>query len=213
MILQRLSLRTPQYESLKILADIVDKMNLSKNPDLEKLLTVVNQNYKTCSNFERDFPSFCFALATGVGKTRLMGAFMAYLAIDRGIRNFFVLAPNLTVYNKLADDLSNPTCEKYVFKGIAQFAQNPPRIITGDNYNTKIVDSTRYAHELEGFETININIFNISKLNAETRSGKEPKMKRLSEYLGESYFQYLTNLKDLVLIMDESHHYRAGLQR
>ena len=27
------------------------------------------------SDFERDFPSLCFALATGVGKTRLMGAF------------------------------------------------------------------------------------------------------------------------------------------
>jgi len=28
--------------------------------------------------FERDFPSLCFALAIGVGKTRLMGAFIAY---------------------------------------------------------------------------------------------------------------------------------------
>ena len=29
------------------------------------------------------------------------------------------------------------------------------------------------------------------------------------EYLGESYFNYLSNLDDLVLLMDESHHYRA----
>lgn len=209
MITQRLSLRTPQAKSLEILADIIDEMELTKSQDLVELLKHVHGKYGTCTDFERDFPSMCFALATGVGKTRLMGAFISYLAIDKRISNFFVLAPNLTVYNKLIEDLSNPSCEKYVFKGIAQFAQNPPRIITGDNYNTKIVDDTRYAQDLAGFETININIFNISKLNAETRNGKEPRMKRLSEYLGESYFQYLTNLKDLVLIMDESHHYRA----
>jgi hypothetical protein len=42
-----------------------------------------------------------FALATGVGKTRLMGAFITYLFKAEGIRHFFVLAPNLTIYNKL----------------------------------------------------------------------------------------------------------------
>lgn len=33
---------------------------------------------------------------------------------------------------------------------------------------------------------VNINIFNIAKINAETRKGVEPKIKRLSEYLGDS---------------------------
>jgi type III restriction enzyme len=52
--------------------------------------------------------------------------------------------------------------------------------------------------------------FNISKINSEVRGGKAPRIKRLSEYIGESYFEYLANLKDLVLIMDESHRYRAS---
>lgn len=52
-------------------------------------------------------------------------------------------------------------------------------------------------------------MFNISKINSETRGGKAPKIKRLSEYLGDSYFNYLSTLDDLVLLMDESHHYRA----
>ena len=34
------------------------------------------------TDFERDFPSLCFALATGVGKTRLMGAFITYLYLS-----------------------------------------------------------------------------------------------------------------------------------
>src|SRR5207244_12705757 len=55
-----------------------------------------------------------------------------------------------------------------------------------------------------------INIFNISKINSEVRAGKSPRIKRLSEYIGESYFDYLAGLPDLVLIMDESHRYRAS---
>jgi len=42
------------------------------------------------------------------------------------------------------------------------------------------------------------------------RGGRSPRIKRLSEYIGESYFDYLAGLPDLVLLMDESHRYRAG---
>ncbi len=39
-----------------------------------------------------------------------------------------------------------------------------------------------------------INIFNISKINSEVRGGKSPRIKRLSEYIGQSYFDYLSGL-------------------
>ena len=52
--------------------------------------------------------------------------------------------------------------------------------------------------------------FNISKINSEVRGGRSPRIKRLSEYIGQSYFDYLAGLEDLVLIMDESHRYRAS---
>ena len=42
------------------------------------------------------------------------------------------------------------------------------------------------------------------------RGGKSPRIKRLSEYIGESYFDYLAGLPDLVMFMDESHRYRAS---
>jgi type III restriction enzyme len=57
---------------------------------------------------------------------------------------------------------------------------------------------------------VQVNIFNISKINSEVRGGKAPRIKRLSEYIGESYFDYLAGLPDLMLIMDESHRYRAS---
>lgn len=203
MIRNRLSLRPPQEESLDILARLLDKLTLQKNADLAMELQKVKEDYPTCTDFERDFPSLCFALATGVGKTRLMGAFIAYLYIEKGIKNFFVLAPNLTIYKKLIDDFSNINSPKYVFRGIGEFVHAAPRIITGDNYN-------EHAHrQMNMFSSITINIFNISKINSESKGGKKPQIKRLWEYIGESYFDYLSQLNDLVLLMDESHHYRA----
>ncbi len=200
-IRNRLSLRTPQVESLAILELLADMLTLEKEMNLEEDLAKVKSVYPTCTSFERDFPSICFALATGVGKTRLMGAFITYLHLQKGINNFFIMAPNLTIYNKLTEDFGNPAHPKYVFKGIAEFAQNKPRIITGDNYDQGM------AQDL--LTKVSINIFNISKLNAETRGGAEPRIKRLKEYIGDSYFDYLASLPDLVLLMDESHHYRA----
>ncbi|MBN1907009.1 MAG: DEAD/DEAH box helicase family protein, partial [Deltaproteobacteria bacterium] len=207
MISNRLSLRAPQKTSLERLTMILEKMPLEKGLDLISELEKIKAMFPTCTDFERDFPSICFALATGVGKTRLMGAFIAWLHLEKGIENFFVLAPNLTIYNKLIQDFSNPAYPKYVFKGIGEFAQDPPRVITGDNYTQ--------ASQMIWFQKgIKINVFNISKINAEARKGAEPRIKRLSEYIGDSYFNYLAGLKDLVLLMDESHHYRAdrGMQ-
>jgi len=201
-IKNRLSLRKPQADSLEIIEKLADVLELKKNVDPAGELAKIRTLYPTCSDFERDFPSVCFSLATGVGKTRLMGAFISYLYVAKGIKNYFVLAPNLTIYNKLIDDLSNLQSPKYVFRGISEFAVTPPRIITGDNY-AEARQSTLFK------ETVKINIFNISKINSEVRGGREPRIKRLSEYLGESYFNYLSELPDLVLLMDESHHYRA----
>src|SRR3990170_8810085 len=132
-----------------------------------------------------------------------MGAFISYLHLAHGINNFFVLAPNLTIYQKLIADFT-PNTPKYVFKGIAEFAANTPQIITGDNFEQ------RDPVGLELFGSVRINIFNISKINAEVRGGKSPRIKRLSEYIGESYFDYLAGLPDLVVLMDESHRYRAS---
>ncbi|MBI2326340.1 DEAD/DEAH box helicase family protein [Candidatus Collierbacteria bacterium] len=199
-IKNRLSLRKPQADSLEILQKITDTLELKNDIGVASELEKIRVLYPTCSDFEREFPSVCFSLATGVGKTRLMGAFIAYLYSAKGIKNFFVLAPNLTIYNKLIDDLSNPQNPKYVFKGISEFAVFGPRIVTGDTYD---------HHQQMLGETVRINVFNISKINSEVRGGREPRIKRLSEYLGESYFNYLAGLPDLVLLMDESHHYRA----
>lgn len=199
----RLSLRPPQRHSLEILDRITEIVPPKKGADVATALAAIRSEFPGVTDFERDFPSLCFALATGVGKTRLMGAFISYLHLAHGINNFFVLAPNLTIYNKLITDFT-PNTSKYVFKGIAEFATDPPELITGDNYEAKA------GSLFDIFTRCKVNIFNISKINSEVRGGKSPRIKRLSEYIGESYFDYLAELPDLVLLMDESHRYRAS---
>ena len=208
-ISNRLSLRPPQRDSLEILARVCEIIELSKDADPAAALTAIRSEFPTVEDFEREFPSLCFAIATGVGKTRLMGAFIAYLYQAMGIRNFFVLAPNLTIYNKLIADFT-PNTPKYVFTGIGEFAVHPPLVVTGDNYEDG--RGVRRADQLPGVDwgcDVHINIFNISKINSEVRGGSAPRIKRLSEYIGQSYFDYLAGLDDLVMLMDESHRYRA----
>ncbi len=208
-ISQRLSLRAPQRESLEILARVAEIVTPGRKPvlgaapiDAAEALRAIQAQYKSVKSFERDFPSLCFALATGVGKTRLMGAFISYLHVVHGLKHFFVLAPNLTIYNKLIADFT-PNTPKYVFQGIAAFATTAPAIITGENYDEK-------GGLFDDASRVQINIFNISKINSEVRGGKSPKIRKLSEYLGKSYFDYLAGLPDLVMLMDESHRYRAS---
>ncbi|MBU0736027.1 MAG: DEAD/DEAH box helicase family protein, partial [Proteobacteria bacterium] len=205
-ISNRLSLRPPQRDSLEILARVCEIISLEKNGDTAQALETIKTEFPTVEDFERDFPSLCFAIATGVGKTRLMGAFISYLYLSEGIRHFFVLAPNLTIYNKLIADFT-PNTPKYVFQGISEFAVHPPEIITGDNYESGRGLRNGWLFDMG---EVHLNIFNISKINSEVRGGKSPRIKRLSEYIGQSYFDYLAGLDDLVMLMDESHRYRAS---
>jgi len=157
----RLSLRPPQRRSLEILDRITEIIPPKKGADLEAALAAINSEFPTVADFEREFPSLCFALATGVGKTRLMGAFISYLHLAQGLNNFFVLAPNLTIYNKLITDFTENT-QKYVLKGISQFPDSPDSVTTGENYERQIASGGNL------FPTT-INIFNISKINSEVR--------------------------------------------
>ncbi len=195
-------------DSLDIVARLADELDLKKEVDLEKELAKVQAAFPTCTNFERTFPSLTFAIATGIGKTRLMGAMIAYLYLAKGVRNFFILAPGSTIYEKLIEDFGNPSFRKYVFNGIAEFVHNQPVIITGENYAQQ--------GSLFNDAEIRINIFNIQKFNRDTKAvtrgkdkGKAPKIKRLSEYLGQSYWSYLSSLDDLVILMDEAHRYHG----
>ena len=191
-----MSLRKPQKESLSILDEILNAINLKKGINLDEALEKVKSIRKTCTNFERDFMSLTFSLATGVGKTRLMGAFIAYLYMKHDIKNFFVVAPNTTIYEKIKNDLQQTSSPKYVFRGVEGIFNMTPKIFTEDDYKQISID--------EKYGGVKIFLYNIDKFNKESS-----KMREDNEKIGGSFFEFLSNLPSLVLIMDESHHYRA----
>ena len=223
-IAKRLSLRPPQAESLRRLATAIEAAGLKKGADaaaLEEQLAALRAefpqgqfpeiNMPAATEFDWSFLSFCFALATGVGKTRLMGAIIAYLYRVKGLRNFVVIAPGRTIYEKLIADFTEGASKKYVFKGLECFATKKPIIVTGDTYQggAGIMNDS----DLLGYSVV-INIFNIQKLNERGDSHDESqkevaKIRRLNERIGQSYFDYLKSREDLVVLMDEAHHYRA----
>jgi len=201
-----MSLREPLKQSLELLDSLIAKADLIGNSKTVKKIESIKKDCSLFEEFERSFPSICFSIATGIGKTRLMGAFVTYLVKEKGIKNFFILSPNITIYDKLKDDFGNKGAEKYVFKGLPDISNNSV-IITGEDYETKGIKASE--------DSIQINMFNIGKINADvkttTKDGRTlpPRIKRFRETIGDSYYNYLMNLKDLVIIMDESHRYRG----
>ena len=189
---KELSLRKPQEFSLVKLDAILSGVKLGRDK-LEDIEARLVGNVK----FDTAFPSFTFALATGVGKTRLMAAMIAYLYYTKGLKDFFILTPGETIYTKTIDNFT-PSSKKYVLDGLTDFPMF--NLITGDNYTY-----ANFGNQL--FDAVNIYVFNIQKIFNE-RTDVEFRFHRYQETLGSSFAELLQQ-KDLVILMDESHRYRG----
>lgn len=130
-----MSLREPQKEALQYLDAISSSCDYKRNT-LDEIEAIASANcedkhtIKVDDNFK--FPSFCFDMATGIGKTRLMGAAIYYLYKTKGYKHFFILAPGNTIYDKLRKE-SNPAHPKYIFKGL-EAEMGRPKVYDGENY-------------------------------------------------------------------------------
>ncbi|WP_409362196.1 hypothetical protein ACRPOS_003615 [Bartonella heixiaziensis] len=91
-ITARLSLRYPQHEALNVLVQILDNIKLSKNTDLIADLEAIKSLYPSVQNFERDFPSFCFALSNGSWENTFDGRFYKLSLFNRPQSSFFLSA-------------------------------------------------------------------------------------------------------------------------
>jgi len=63
----------------------IAELDAQHKESLNQQLENVRKKFLTLTSFEREFPSVCFSLATGVGKTRLMAAIMVYLHRMKGV--------------------------------------------------------------------------------------------------------------------------------
>ncbi len=131
-ITNAMSLRTPQEKSLVFFADYLEstagrkvlarmknksEINITEIERATTEFTSHVQDLNQFQAFERTFPAYTFALATGVGKTRLMGAFVAYLYLVYEIQHFMIVAPGNTIYRKLLMILVKQIIQNMFFEG------------------------------------------------------------------------------------------------
>lgn len=204
-----MSLRTPQKEALQYLDAISSNCDY-KRYTLAEVEAVATANcedkhtIKVDDNFK--FPSFCFDMATGIGKTRLMGAAIYYLYKTKGYKHFFILAPGNTIYDKLRKE-SNPAHPKYIFKGL-EAEMGRPKVYDGENYVRYPARFVQGEIEIEKTSEIQLFIFNIGKI-FNSKTDTTFKFHKYQETLGSSFADVLAKFDDLVICMDEAHRYYA----
>lgn len=202
-----MSLRTPQEEALSYLDAISSHCDYHK--DSKDVVEAAASEYcekkrKIKAGFE--FPSFCYAMATGIGKTRLMGASIYYLYKTKGYKHFFILAPGNTIYDKLRKE-SNPNHAKYIFKGL-EAEMGRPKVYDGENYDTYPVKYDQASLIVEKTSEIQLFIFNIGKI-FNSKTDTQFNFHKFKETLGASFADVLAQFGDLVICMDEAHRYYA----
>lgn len=133
-------------------------------------------------------PQFVFALATGVGKTKLLGALALYLYKAGQTRNVLILASRAAILDKLERE-AQPGHAKYLFIDPAMASEA----------------ATCFRSGVETFRPKpgGLNVFILSP---QSITGKDKRFSRESEFRGFSLSEYLSGLDDLVVFMDEAHH-------
>ena len=153
----------------------------------------------------RKAPFIGFEMATGSGKTMLMGAALYYLNKVRRIRHFLIITPSSTeIYKKTIRNFTvgNP---QSVWADDAPFRFN---LITGDNYKD-------YGTLLDGDEDAWIFVFNIDKFGANATNTKKPWESSIWKDAAGNTISLLEFLaqEDLVIITDEAHHAQSRKAR
>jgi len=184
-VLRLARLRKPQRDSF----DFVHKLIESLDADLPEIdRGMLSRKLREADVQVGDWPpEMAFELATGVGKTRLMGALIAYLFRSGQSRNALILAPRAAIVEKLEREiqLSSP---KYLLVD--------PSLVSTPNVCLR--------SNVEGFtpDTERLNLF---ILTPQSVTGGERRFSRRTDF-GESLADYLRGVPDLVIYVDESHH-------
>ena len=177
----RFDLRTPNREAL---TELVRRLDVGEYTPLSQLT---------------------LDLATGVGKTFVMAAFIEYLN-RQGHHNVMVVTPNTVVQDKTVRDFSHGS-ERYI-DGFTR----PPVMVTPDNaQGFALAESTRSIFTTD--EASMLYVFNVQQLFPPKDGGKSQatgqeaqrrKTWRWQEEYG-SLMDHLRSLDDLVVIVDEAH--------
>lgn len=127
-----------------------------------------------------------YNMATGSGKTMVMGGLMLHL-YEKGYRNFLFFVNSNNIIQKTKDNFLNPQTSKYLFRDKI--------IIDGKEVFLKQVDN----FDESDHENINIKFTTIQQLHIDLNNTKENSV---------TYEDFQD--KKIVLIADEAHHLNSG---
>jgi hypothetical protein len=193
-IVREMSLREPQADSVLKFLCLIEPVDLPAT-DQGRIKRLLESG---TLQFPDEYARLTFALATGVGKSRLMGAMAAYLFLSGKSRHFVLLAPSSTIYRKMKAEavLTHP---KYLFRGLAGFPL--PEVIHADNVETYRPDQPQLQ------DAPSLFILTPSQIRPRSGSEAERRLRRESETFGPSFVAHLAALDDLVVFLDEGHRY------
>jgi len=182
---------------------------------LQYFLNLSNDNYFKKELIEdidgKKIPFLGFEIATGAGKTSMIGSNMLYL-YKKGYRDFMIITPNTFIYDKTIKNFTLND-KKCIFSEEMPLKVN---LITGENYKDKTC-------EYDDGAEITIYVFNIQKF-FEKNSSSDKKQDESSGVpytlrpLEESFWKdgagntipFVDFLKKrrLIIFTDEAHHYQ-----
>jgi superfamily II DNA or RNA helicase len=188
-VLKAAKFRKPQREAF----DEALKLIRGLDDDLPRISTarLLEQLREASLNVSALPPNLVFELATGVGKTRLMGALIAFLYRSGQSRNAVILSSRSAIVDKLERE-SQTNSAKYLFLD--------PTLVQEPNLCFRsTLDSFRPDPE-------RLNVF---VLSPQTITGGDRRFARRTDY-SPSMLDYLRGVPDLVVYVDESHHLQGG---
>jgi superfamily II DNA or RNA helicase len=190
-----LTLRRPQRESLQKVHDwVTSTSNALAGMTPNERVFSFRESFPQTPEGAR-FPLGVFALATGVGKTRLMAALIAYLHRAGESTNYLILAPRRAILRQIVGQ-AQPEADKYLFSSEALVPR--PRVWHADNLDRFGLPT----EELElGFGP-NVFVFSPQSFAGGDRRAARPS----SDFADTSILDYLKSAEDLVVLVDEAHH-------
>lgn len=152
---------------------------------------------------ENRAPFYGFEMATGTGKTLLIGASILYINAVLHLKNFLIILPSTEVYQKTLDNF-NQASSKYVY---SQKLNKKINVITAENYKDRRSDFLQDAD-------LNIFIFTIQSFFERGKNGAVLNVDKPWESSPWSINGNTVSLRDylknekLIIITDEAHHYQ-----
>lgn len=168
--------------------DMPKGMTQNLNPRFELRPYQAEAFFRFFYCYEKDYPGrvlpmhLLFNMATGSGKTLIMGGLILYL-YEKGYRNFIFFVNSINIIQKTKDNFLNPESSKFLFV--------PDIVIDNKHVRTEAV---------QNFEAVNPNDINIcfttiQKLHSDLTTEKESAI---------TYEEFRKH--KIVLIADEAHH-------